>query len=155
MITNTKQMSYVTRWLFSTSHKDIGILYLGFGMISAMVATSMSVIIRMELSSGNSQFLHGNNQAYNVLVTGHAIAMIFLFVMPVLIGAFGNFLVPILIGGVDMAFARLNNISFWCLPPALVCVIASVLIEQGSGTGYECEILLCVTLTFFLLYIFF
>lgn len=131
-----KQMSYVTRWLFSTSHKDIGILYLGFGMISAMAATSMSVIIRMELSSGNSQFLHGNNQVFNVLVTGHALLMIFFFVMPVLIGAFGNFLVPILIGGVDMAFARLNNISFWCLPPALVCVIASVLVESGAGTGW-------------------
>ena len=85
-----KQMSYVTRWLYSTSHKDIAILYLGFGMISAMVGTGMSVIIRMELSNGNSQFFHGNNQAFNVIVTGHAIAMIFLFVMPVLIGAFGE-----------------------------------------------------------------
>lgn len=129
-------MSYVTRWLFSTSHKDIGILYLAFGIISAMAATAMSVIIRLELSSGNSQFLHGNNQVFNVLVTGHAILMIFFFVMPVLIGAFGNFLVPILIGGVDMAFARLNNISFWCLPPALVSIIASVLIENGAGTGW-------------------
>lgn len=131
-----KEMSYVTRWLFSTSHKDIGILYLAFGIISAMAATAMSVIIRLELSSGNSQFLHGNNQVFNVLVTGHAILMIFFFVMPVLIGAFGNFLVPILIGGVDMAFARLNNISFWCLPPALVSIIASVLIENGAGTGW-------------------
>lgn len=41
-----------------------------------------------------------------------------------------------MIGAVDMAFARLNNISFWCLPPALVCIIASVLIEQGAGTGW-------------------
>lgn len=131
-----KEMSYITRWLFSTSHKDIGILYLLFGMISAMVATGMSVIIRMELSNGNSTFLFENNQIFNVIITGHAIGMIFLFVMPVLIGAFGNFLVPILIGGVDMAFARLNNISFWCLPPALVCIIASVLIEQGAGTGW-------------------
>lgn len=77
-----------------------------------MVATGMSVIIRMELSSGNSQFLHGNNQVFNVMVTGHAIAMIFLFVMPVIIGAFGNFYLPIMIGAMDMAFARLNNISF-------------------------------------------
>tara|TARA_R110002051_G_scaffold325864_1_gene432446 strand:- start:23343 stop:23849 length:507 start_codon:yes stop_codon:yes gene_type:complete len=59
-------------------------------MIASMVGTGMSVIIRMELSSGNSQFFHGNNQAYNVLITGHAIAMIFLFVMPVIIGAFGE-----------------------------------------------------------------
>lgn len=47
-----------------------------------------------------------------------------------------NFFVPILIGAVDMAFARLNNISFWCLPPALVCIIISVLIESGAGTGW-------------------
>lgn len=47
-----------------------------------------------------------------------------------------NFFLPILIGAVDMAFARLNNISFWCLPPALVCIIASVMIEQGAGTGW-------------------
>lgn len=131
-----KQMSYITRWLYSTSHKDIAILYLGYGLISSMVATGMSVIIRLELSGPDAQFLHGNNQVFNVLVTGHAIAMIFLFVMPVLIGAFGNFYLPIMIGAVDMAFARLNNISFWCLPPALVCIIASVLIEQGAGTGW-------------------
>lgn len=131
-----KEMSYKTRWLFSTSHKDIGILYLMFGMLSAMVATAMSVIIRMELSNGNSTMLFENNQVFNVLVTGHAIGMIFLFVMPVLIGAFGNFFLPVMIGAVDMAFARLNNISFWCLPPALICIIASVLIESGAGTGW-------------------
>lgn len=85
-----KQMSYITRWLYSTSHKDIAILYLGYGLISSMVATGMSVIIRLELSGPDAQFLHGNNQVFNVLVTGHAIAMIFLFVMPVLIGAFGE-----------------------------------------------------------------
>jgi len=76
--------------LYSTSHKDIAILYLGYGLISSMVATGMSVIIRLELSGPDAQFLHGNNQVFNVLVTGHAIAMIFLFVMPVLIGAFGE-----------------------------------------------------------------
>lgn len=50
-----------------------------------------------------------------------------------------NYFLPILIGAVDMAFARLNNISFWCLPPALVCIIASVLIEQGAGCGWTVE----------------
>lgn len=84
------RMSYITRWLYSTSHKDIAILYLGYGLISALVGTAMSVIIRMELSAPNAQFLQGNGQVFNVLITGHAIAMIFLFVMPVLIGAFGR-----------------------------------------------------------------
>lgn len=135
-----KQMSYVTRWLYSTSHKDIGILYLGFGMLSAMIGTGMSVIIRMELSNGNSQFFHGNNQAFNVIISGHALLMIFFFIMPVWMGAFGNFFLPILIGAADMAFARLNNISFWCLPPALVCIVCSVLIEQGAGTGFKDKI---------------
>lgn len=129
-------MSYITRWLYSTSHKDIAILYLGYGLISSMVATAMSVIIRMELSGPNPQYLQGNNQVFNVMVTGHAIGMIFLFVMPVLIGSFGNYFLPIMIGAVDMAFARLNNISFWCLPPALVCIIASLLVENGAGTGW-------------------
>nr|YP_008475261.1 cytochrome c oxidase subunit 1 [Candida gigantensis]AGS44568.1 cytochrome c oxidase subunit 1 [Candida gigantensis] len=129
-------MNYSTRWLYSTSHKDIGVLYLIFGMVCAMVATAMSVLIRLELSGAGPMYLHANNQVFNVLVTGHALVMIFLFVMPVLIGAFGNYFLPIMIGAVDMAFARLNNISFWCLPPALVCVIASVLIETGAGTGW-------------------
>nr|QNS23227.1 Cox1 [Metschnikowia orientalis] len=128
-------MSYMTRWLYSTSHKDIAILYLGYGLISSMVATGMSVIMRMELSGPNPQFLNENNQVFNVMVTGHAMAMMFLFVMPVLMGAFMNFFLPMMMGAVDMAFARLNNISFWCLPPALVCIMASVLMENGAGTG--------------------
>uniref|UniRef100_E3VW20 Cytochrome c oxidase subunit 1 n=1 Tax=[Candida] alai TaxID=434040 RepID=E3VW20_9ASCO len=129
-------MSNTVRWLFSTSHKDIGILYLIYGFISAMVATGMSVIIRMELSGPGSQYLFNNNQIFNVLVSAHAIGMIFLFVMPILIGAFGNFFLPILSGAMDMAFARLNNISFWMLPPALVSIIISLLVDQGPGTGW-------------------
>lgn len=87
-----KQMSYVTRWLYSTSHKDIAILYLAFGMISSVIGTAMSALIRIELASGNSQIFHENNQAYNVIITGHGVVMIFLFIMPVIIGAFGNLL---------------------------------------------------------------
>nr|YP_010170857.1 cytochrome c oxidase subunit 1 [Metschnikowia bicuspidata]QSD56444.1 cytochrome c oxidase subunit 1 [Metschnikowia bicuspidata] len=129
-------MSYMTRWLYSTSHKDMAMLYLGYGLMSSMVATGMSVMMRMELSGANPQYLNGNNQVYNVMVTGHAMGMMFLFVMPVTIGAFGNYFLPIMMGAVDMAFARLNNMSFWCLPPALVCVMASLLVENGAGTGW-------------------
>jgi cytochrome c oxidase subunit I len=135
-ITEHLMRTIVRRWLWTTNHKRIGILYIFFGVFNGFLAVLFSMLMRIELSFPGDQLLFGEYQFYNMITTMHGVLMLFVVVMPILFGGFGNYFAPILIGAPDMAFPRLNNLSFWILPPSTALAMASMVIDGGPGTGW-------------------
>jgi len=129
------------RWVYSTNHKDIGVMYIWFAFFAGLIGFAMSGIMRMELMEPGIQFIPSvfgitEDQArhmYNVMTTGHGLIMVFFMVMPALIGGFGNYFVPLMIGAPDMAFPRMNNVSFWLMPPAFIMLLLSTFVEGQAG----------------------
>jgi len=128
--------NWVRTWIYTTNHKHLGIMYLVLGFWGGIVGFFLSILIRLNLFRSGSFFFKENYQLYNSVVTAHGIVMIFFFVMPVLIGAFGNIFVPLMIGAPDMAFPRLNALSFWLLPGSVQLFMMSLANEGGAGTGW-------------------
>jgi cytochrome c oxidase subunit I len=122
------------RWVTTTNHKDIGTLYLWFSFVMFIAGGISAMVIRAELMQPGLQFVEP--QLYNGLVTLHGLVMIFGALMPGAVG-FANWLIPLQIGAPDMAFARMNNWSFWLLPVgAALLLLSFVMPGHSAGTGW-------------------
>ena len=117
-------------WLTTVDHKKLGILYFYFTMFFFAVGGVLALLVRTQLAVADNTFV--NNDHYNQIFTMHASAMLFLFIIPVW-AAFGNYMVPLQIGAADMAFPRVNALSFWLLPPAGIIMFAGFLITGENG----------------------
>ena len=124
--------SFFERWFFSTNHKDIGTLYLGFSFIMFIIGAAMSVVIRAELAQPGLQFV--KPEFFNQMTTVHALVMIFGGVMPAFVGL-ANWMIPLQIGAPDMALPRMNNWSFWLLPVAFTLLLMTLFLPGGAPAG--------------------
>lgn len=119
----------VTRWLYTTNHKDIGTLYLVFSLIMLFTGGSMAMVIRAELFQPGLQFV--DPHFFNQMTTVHGLVMVFGAIMPAFVGL-ANWMVPLMIGAPDMAFPRMNNWSFWLLPCAFLILLSTLFMEGGG-----------------------
>jgi cytochrome c oxidase subunit I len=132
------ELGFVRRYLISTDHKVIGKQYMTLSAVMALLGGLSSYIIRWQLAWPETSVPGwgpiGPDQ-YNGLITMHGTIMVFFVAMPFLLGAFGNFLIPLMVGADDMAFPRLNALSFWTLFTASTVLIASMFAPEGPAAA--------------------
>jgi cytochrome c oxidase subunit 1 len=154
--------SFWSRYVFSTDHKVIGIQFLFLSMFMILVGGLFAMLIRWQLGWPTALqpipwmekvlpdgFPSGvmDSGFYNMLFTMHGSFMIFFGIIPILVGAFGNYLVPLKIGAPDMAFPRMNMISFWLGPPAAIVMLTGFFLQGGAASaGWTAYAPLAVTL---------
>jgi cytochrome c oxidase subunit 1 len=142
-------MSFLRKYIFSEDHKIIGIQFLFSGLIFLVIGGALALLVRLQLAwpNGNIPFIGRwypvswggkmSQDFYAMLFTMHASVMIFFVIIPMLAGAFGNYLIPLMVGAPDMAFPRLNMFSYWFMWPAFLLMLASFIVPGGaSGSGW-------------------
>ncbi|MBQ18300.1 MAG: cytochrome c oxidase subunit I [Planctomycetaceae bacterium] len=141
------ELTFLQKYIFSTDHKVIGVQFLLTTLLMLLVGGSLALGVRWQLAwPWQSMPFFGQRFAaeggqispefYTMLFTMHATVMIFLVIIPVLAGAFGNFLIPLMIGADDMAFPRLNMLSYWFMWPAIICFGMSMHFGGGPAGGW-------------------
>src|SRR5574343_1846694 len=120
------------RWLFATNHKDIGTLYLLFSFTMLLIGGVLALGIRAELFQPGLQLV--NPELFNQFTTMHGLIMVFGAIMPAFVG-FANWMIPLQMGASDMAFARMNNFSFWLMIPAGIMLSLSFFMPGGALAG--------------------
>jgi len=121
-------------WVTTTDHKRIGIMYLVLTFVFFILGGVEALMMRLQLSQADNTLL--TPQTYNELFTMHGTTMVFLFVVPIMAG-FGNYLVPLMIGARDMAFPKLNALSFWLLAAGGLVFYSSVFFSPPE-CGWTC-----------------
>ena len=141
------ELSFLRKYIFSMDHKIIGIQFLFMSLLFMVVGGFLAMIVRWQLGFPDREIpfaaslpesLNPADPAhYNAVFTMHGSIMIFLVIIPILAGAFGNFLIPLLIGARDMAFPKLNMLSFWVSLPGGIIMASSFFVEGGTAaTGW-------------------
>src|ERR1700751_1453251 len=136
------EMGFVRKYIFSTDHKIIGIQFLFSTLIFLGIGGLLAMMVRAQLAWPHAEwpfdiFRESNagrmsESFYNMLFSMHATVMIFFVIIPMLVGAFGNFTIPLMVGAPDMAFPKLNMMSYWFMWPAFTLILISFFVEGGA-----------------------
>ncbi len=128
----------ILKYIWSTDHKIIAMQYMFTGMFMAMIGGFMAYVFRMQLAFPGIEvpgFGLVSPGEYNALITNHGSIMIFWVAMPVLIAAFGNYLIPLMIGADDMVFPRINRLSYQVFLLSVLIILASLFVKGGGFGG--------------------
>src|SRR5882724_10457874 len=139
------ELGFLRKYIFSEDHKIIGIQFLFSGLIFLFIGGALALLVRLQVGwpSGTIPVIgrwfpaswgeRMSPEFYTMVFSMHASVMIFFVIIPWLTGAFGNFLIPLMIGARDMAFPKLNMMSYWFMWPAFIIILASFFVEGGGG----------------------